>query len=137
MDKLFNLIFIYGYFFILYIGLLMGYFIEYSYKFSLAILFIFNILVFIKICILIKFKKNIFKTIKIFFIMLFFAIFIVYFIFFERFIMSIFLISINKDYLHTNLLTIELLSTLYYPIYIFIFLMPFVTLINKIIMSNK
>lgn len=152
MSNSFKLFFIYGYFCVIYIGLWLGLLVSYSYKYSFPILFAFNFLVFLKIYSLIKLNNNFLKILKIFLSMLFFAVFMVYFLFFERFFMNVFLFGIDGygflgrngyiDYRFADLplskrLFWDFWSSSYYPIYIFIFIKPFVNYIDKLIKPAK
>ena len=83
-DKLKYMI-ILGYFLVIYSGIIVVY-LGYSYKISLLLFCLFNLVVFLKIFCIVNFKENPLKIVVIFFNILFFAIFMVIFVFIVPFV---------------------------------------------------
>jgi len=131
-----NIIFVY--FLLIYIYILFGYLVDYNY--FLIIIAVSNIYIYIKLCNGLYFHI----ILKI----LLFNFFMVGFVLFERISMTIFLCGMDGiGFLHRNGilnynyacsgftfyedLLFNFLSSLYYPIYIYIFIKPFVNHLDK------
>ena len=143
-DKLKYMI-ISGYFLVIYFGIIVVY-LGYSYKVSLLFFCLFNLVVFLKIFCIVNFKENPLKIVVIFFSILFFAIFMVIFVFVERLIVNAILCGMDgygylrrhgyidcscADLSPSDHLFWDILSTLYYPLYLFAFIVPFVCYLKK------
>ena len=140
-----------GYFLVIYSGIIMVY-LGYSYKISLLLFCLFNLIVFLKIFYIINFRDEPLKIATVFLSILLFAIFMVIFVFAERLIMNAILCGMDgygylrrhgyidcscADLSPGDHLFWDILSTLYYPIYIFIFIKPFVGYLKKSIQVSK
>lgn len=128
-----------GYFLVIYSGIIMVY-LGYSYKISLLLFCLFNLIVFLKIFYIINFRDEPLKIVTVFLSILLFAIF------------NAILCGMDgygylrrhgyidcscADLSPGDHLFWDILSTLYYPIYIFIFIKPFVGYLKKSTQISK
>ena len=133
---------IFGYFLLAYIYVLFGHLTNYNY--FLIVLFLYNIYLYVRLL-----KKIVFSIIL---KVVVFNLFMIYFIIFERILTIIFLCGMDGEgflqriglinhscsnfSLYENIL-LNFISSLYYPIYIFIFFKPFVNHLDKSIRKIK
>ena len=145
MNDRLKYVIILGYFLVIYSGIIMVY-LGYSYKISLLLFCLFNLVVFLKVFNTINFRDDPLKIVTVFLSILLFAIFMVIFVMAERLIINAILCGMDgygylrrhgyidcscADLLPGDHLFWDILSTLYYPIYIFIFIKPFVGYLKK------
>ena len=139
MNDRLKYVIILGYFLVIYSGIIIVY-LGYSYKISLLLFYIIN-------C-----RDEPLKIVTVFLSILLFAVFMVIFVFTERLIMNAILCGMDgygylhrhgyidcscADLLPSDHLFWDILSTLYYPIYIFIFIKPFVGYLKKSTQISK
>ena len=87
MNDRLKYVIILGYFLVIYSGIIMVY-LGYSYKISLLLFCLFNLIVFLKIFYIINFRDEPLKIVTVFLSILLFAIFMIIFVFVERLIMN-------------------------------------------------